>query len=106
MTRLVVTADAAADTSEILNHLEKVGGPRVAERYGRRLRLAIERAVYAPRSGAPRPVFGPYARMIVVYPYVLIYDYTRNDDTLTLLRILHGRRNITPTLVRGGLNEP
>jgi plasmid stabilization system protein ParE len=39
--------------------------------------------------------------MVVVYPYVLIYDYARDDNTVTLLRILHGRRDITPALVRG-----
>jgi plasmid stabilization system protein ParE len=98
---LVVTADAEADTSEILEHLEKVAGPRVAEDYGRRLRLAIERLVAAPRAAAPRPVFGARSRMVVVYPYVLIYDYARDDNTVTLLRILHGRRDITPALVRG-----
>jgi plasmid stabilization system protein ParE len=106
MTRLVVTADAGADTSEILEHLEQVAGPRVAEDYGRRLRSAIERIVEAPRSGAPRPVFGAHSRMVVVYPYVLIYDYAREDDTVTLLRILLGRRDITPALVRGRPDEP
>jgi plasmid stabilization system protein ParE len=72
MTRLVVTADAEADTSEILDYLEQVAEPRVAEDYGRRFRSAIERVVGAPRSGAPRPIFGAQSRMVVVYPYVLI----------------------------------
>jgi plasmid stabilization system protein ParE len=34
-----------------------------------------------------------------VSQYVLIYDYTIDDDTLTLLRILHGKRNITRELL-------
>ena len=28
-------------------------------------------------------------------PYILIYDYTDTDDTLTLLRIVHSKRDIS-----------
>jgi plasmid stabilization system protein ParE len=31
---------------------------------------------------------------MIVYPYVLIYDYGNDDDTVTLLRVLHGRRDV------------
>jgi len=63
--------------------------------YGRRFRVVIERLVDLPSTGAPRPALGRDARVAVVWPYVLIYDYTQADDTFTLLPILHGRRNIT-----------
>ncbi len=99
MTRLVVTADAEADTSEILAYLAREAGHLVAENYGRRFRMTIERLVGMPGTGAPRPALGPNARIAVVYPYALIYDYAREDDTLTLLRILHGRRNVTRDLL-------
>jgi toxin ParE1/3/4 len=99
MTRLVVTADAEADTSEILTYLARKAGHRVADNYGRRFRIMIERLVDMPGIGAPRPTLGPNARIAIVYPYILIYDYTPDDDTLTLLRILHGRRNVTGDLV-------
>jgi hypothetical protein len=36
-----------------------------------------------------------------VPPYILIYDYTDTEDTLTLLRIVHSKRDITRRLVRG-----
>lgn len=101
MTRLVVTADAETDTAEILNYLSTEAGPRVAEDFGRRFRIAIERFVRIPGVGAPRPVLGKTTRASIVFPYVLIYDYTEDDDTVTLLRILHGRRNITRGLLRG-----
>jgi plasmid stabilization system protein ParE len=39
------------------------------------------------------------ARVAIVSPYLLIYDFTRADDTLTLLRVLHGRRDITKELL-------
>jgi plasmid stabilization system protein ParE len=43
----------------------------------------------------------PNARVAVIPPYILIYDYGLEDDTLVLLRVLHERREITPELIRG-----
>jgi toxin ParE1/3/4 len=100
MTRLVVTSDAEADATEILEYLAQEAGDLVALSYGHRFRATIERLVAIPAAGAPRPILGPNARIAIFYPYVLIYDYTRDDDTLTLLRILHGRRKITRNLLR------
>jgi plasmid stabilization system protein ParE len=33
-----------------------------------------------------------------VLPYIVIYDY--EEDTVTVLRVLHGKRNITRDLIR------
>jgi toxin ParE1/3/4 len=99
MTRLVVTVDAETDTDEILTYLTREAGDLVADKYGRRLRVTIERLLDMPEMGAARPSLGPNARIAIVYPYVLVYDYTRDDDTLTLLRILHGRRRVTRDLL-------
>ena len=102
MTRLVVTADAETDANEIVDYLAREASARVAEDYGRKLRLCIERLVESPGIGSRRPTLGADIRIGIVWPYILIYDYTLADDTLTLLRIVHGRRNITRRLVRGG----
>lgn len=58
MTRLVVTTDAESDTSDILDYLEREAGPRIAEDFGRRFRVAIERFVDLPETGPPRPLLG------------------------------------------------
>ncbi len=100
MTLLVVTADAEADTRDILAYLEREAGSPIAADYGRRFGRTIERLVRMPETGAPRPSLGSRARIAIVFPYILIYDYTPDDDTLTLLRILHGRRNISHDLLR------
>ena len=100
MSRVVVTADADADTNEILRYLEREAGPVVAREYGRRFRVAIERIVALLESGALRPVLGPNARVAIVFPYVLLYDYMREDDTVVVLRILHGKRDISSQLLR------
>jgi toxin ParE1/3/4 len=101
MTRLVVTADATTDTYQILRYLEREAGAAVAARYGHRFRRTIERLLATPESGAPRPSLGTRTRVAVVFPYVLIYDYSLEDDTLLLLRILHGRRKISRELLQG-----
>jgi plasmid stabilization system protein ParE len=100
MTRLVVTADAAADTDDILAFLVREAGAGVAAKYAGQFRATLERLLLWPESGAPRPHLGEAVRIAVVSPYVLIYEYDRGDDTLALLRILHGRRNITDQLLR------
>ncbi len=101
MTRLVVTEDADADLEEILNYLEREAGPRVAEAYGHKIGACLARLVEFPGIGARRPALGASTRIGIVRPYILIYDYTAADDTLTLLRIVHGKRNITRRLIRG-----
>ena len=53
-----------------------------------------------PESGPPRPALGKNVRIAIVSPYLLIYDYTPEDDRIILLRVLHERRNITGELVR------
>jgi toxin ParE1/3/4 len=100
MTRLIVTAEAEADTRDILAYLEREAGPLIAEKYGRRFRLTLERLLDMPGTGAPRPALGPNVRIAIVYPYILIYDHAPDEDSLALLRILHGRRNISRDLLR------
>jgi plasmid stabilization system protein ParE len=99
MTRLIVAAEADADAIAILDYLHKEAGVRVAERYKVRFQQTMARLTDLPETGSPRPALGIHTRIAIVQPYLLIYDYTPPDDTLTLLRILHGRRNITRALL-------
>ncbi len=100
MTRLVATPRLRFDTNEIFNYLETVAGRPVAEKYASRIDQTIVRLATFPESGAPRPASGANARVALVAPYLLIYDYTPADEVLILLRLLHGRRNITAALLR------
>lgn len=102
MTRLVVSADAEADTVDILAYLTTEAGPLVAAHYGDGFRKTIERMVELPASGAPRPSLGPDTRIAVVAPYVLIFDYAEKEDVLTLL---HGKRNIAQLISRRRISK-
>jgi toxin ParE1/3/4 len=91
MTRFVITPEAEGDISVILKYLRREAGVLTAEDYRRRIRETIARLRTFPKSGAPRPAFGEFMRIAVVYPYVLFYDYEPREDHLTLLRVLHGK---------------
>ena len=97
MTRIAVTAPADADVAAILDHLDAYAGPAVASRYAEAFDAAYDRLAAFPRIGPTRPSLGPHARIWVVPPYVMAYDYA--DDTVTILRVLHGKRNITGDLI-------
>jgi plasmid stabilization system protein ParE len=85
MTRLVVTADAETDTHDILDYLEREASPRIANEFGRRFRVAIGRFVDLPETGPLRPALGHGVRIAIVFPYILIYEYVPQSDTVTLL---------------------
>ena len=53
------------------------------------------RLVEFPRIGAPRPKFGPAVRIWTVEPSVIYYRYAEAADTVRVLRILHGKRNVS-----------
>lgn len=69
MTRLVVSADAEADTLEILSFLEREAGPAIAAQYARRFLATLERLTNFPETGAPRPSLGPHSRIGIVSPF-------------------------------------
>lgn len=100
MTRLIVADEAEADIDDILDYLEREAGRTTAIAYAERFADAIERIIAFPGHGAPRPALGPEARIAIVYPYLLIYDFTEREDTATLLRVLHGKRDITERLIK------
>ena len=98
MARVVVTGRASADVAEIVVHLTEHAGHHVAARYLNEFDAVFDRLAAFPRIGPTRPALGRSARVVLVDPYVIVYDHV--DDTVTVLRILHGRRNITRGLVR------
>ncbi len=100
MTRLIVAREAETDRDAILDYLEREAGVRTAAAYSERFATSIERLLDFPALGTPRPALGDDARVTIVYPYILIYDYSVTSETITLLRILHGRRNITRRLIQ------
>lgn len=101
MTRLIVGDEAERDLDDLLAYLVSEAGVRTAENYARRFRRSIEQLMQFPGSGMLRPALGSSARIAIVYPYVIIYDHDAAKDSVTVLRIVHGRRSLTMRLLRG-----
>jgi toxin ParE1/3/4 len=100
MTRLRITRSAQADIAAAIDYLERHAGPAIASKYADRIRTMVRRLVSFPESGAPRPLLGEFARMVIVYPYVMLYDYEPALDLLTLLRFVHGKSDIREETLR------
>jgi toxin ParE1/3/4 len=99
--RVAFTASADADSAKIIADLTAAAGANVADRYDADFDKLYERLSDHPKSGAPRPALGRYVRICVVLPYIVIYEHIEADDTVTIMRIAHGRRKITRQFVRG-----
>jgi plasmid stabilization system protein ParE len=69
-----------------------------------RIRRAIDGLQDIPGSGPPRREFGPHVRMLIVRPYLIFYESSREADDvwiLRILRILHGACDIDENMIRG-----
>jgi toxin ParE1/3/4 len=96
---------AQSDFDEIIDYLVQVAGSRVASEYGEKIRASINRVAQSPGIGTPWEGIGADARVTGVRPYLIFYDGGPDSNVVHVLRILHGRRNITPDLVARG-REP
>lgn len=103
MARVVIASSADADFAEILTDLATKAGWRTAAKYDELFDRLYDRLADHPRSGAPRPVLGQSIRIGIVSPYVVIYR-NEDDGSVTVLRLVHGRRKITGKML--GQNPP
>ena len=101
MTQLIFTESASDDQSSILNDLNKKAGVLTAFKFQSLFRSLYDRLVDYPDSGAPRPALGPDIRIGIVSPQIIIYSHSVDDDTVTVLRLVHARRRITGKLLAG-----
>jgi toxin ParE1/3/4 len=100
MPRVVVTPRADRDIAAILDYLTEIAGSRIAGKYADAIDDAIARLADMPGAAAPRPALGPDVRITVVRPYLIIHEHRRGEGTLHVLRVVHGRRNITADILR------
>ncbi len=98
MAKLVVSRQAELDTATIVAVLTDKAATTVAEQYRHEFEDLFERLMMFPMSGARRPLLSRYTRIAVVNPYVVIYEHRR--ETVRILRVVDGRRNITRRLVQ------
>lgn len=100
MVRLILSQLAQGDTAAIARDLADRASYDVAAKYLGLFEKLYLQLLDHPASGAPRPALGKSIRLGIVSPYVILYRYDERTDVVTILRILHGRRNITRRLIR------
>jgi toxin ParE1/3/4 len=99
MARIIVTDPASDDQAAILLDLHAQAGMRTTIKYRTLFARHFDLLAEHPAIGAPRPGLGPRIRIGIVLPYIVIYEYDESTDTVTIFRIVHGRRNITAKLL-------
>ena len=95
MARILIAASADADYAAIIADLAAKAGWQTATRYDSLFERLYDRLAAHPDSGAPRPTLGRNIRIGIVAPYIIIYRNDHDQDTVTILRIVHGRRRIS-----------
>ncbi|MCC3245539.1 type II toxin-antitoxin system RelE/ParE family toxin [Methylocystis sp. WRRC1] len=101
MARVLLTSLADGDVDYIIADLAAKAGARIAARYIADFDKLYDRLAEYPDSGARRPSLGESVRVSVIAPYVVIYEHMPAEGTVVIMRIVHGRRNITEKLMRG-----
>ena len=97
MASLIFSEEAATDLETIIDYLVQAAGNSTAERYGERFRAAF-RQLSDPGSGSPRPQFGESMRLWSVPPYLIFYRHARSEATVSIIRIIDGRRRLSDKL--------
>lgn len=101
MAQVVFTEAADADAAFIFEDLYTKAGKPTVVKYRALFKKLYDNLADFPDSGPPRPKIGTRIRIGIVSPYVVIYRHTEADDTVNILRVVHGRRKITGKLLRG-----
>jgi len=100
--RTIVLPAARRDILRQIGYFIDIGEERVADRFLAAARAAIEHVAQTPHAGAPRPMKNSRLAGLRTWPVdgfddMKIY-YLVAANELTVLRILHGRRDIERVL--------
>ncbi len=101
MARVIVSDLADADTARILGDIAREAVHLVAAKYNARIEMLYDTLADFPESRQPRPKLGAHIRVGVVSPYLVIYRYAKSDDTISIIRVAHGRRELSRKFSRG-----
>lgn len=96
--QIVIAPRARHDLVSLYDYLEERAGARLAQSYIDRIDMLFDMLSDFPGLGAPRPELGPSVRSTGIWPYVILYQV--GDGSLHVLRVVHGRRNVTSEILK------
>ncbi len=99
MARVQLSVLARQDVRDIISDLNVRAGLAVARRYGADFKRIFRSLAQFPDGGSRRDELGSEVRIKIVYPYVVFYEHS--VARVTVLRVLHGHRDITADLLAG-----
>ena len=96
--KLFIQAEAEADVPRQVERYAEQGLPHIARRFHAAVVAAIDAVVAMPEAGPPRPTANPALTGLRAWP-VKGFDaywiyYLAGPDRLTVIRVLHGKRDI------------
>jgi toxin ParE1/3/4 len=84
----------------ILSNIAREAGYSVASKYHTLIERLYAKLADYPEGFQTRPKLGPHVRVGIVYPYLVIYRHVRGEDTVSIVRVVDGRRKITRELLQ------
>jgi plasmid stabilization system protein ParE len=93
------TTTARRDLASIVATIAENSGRRTAARWRGMLESRARSLANHPFLGTVDDTLGPGRRRLVISPYLIVYR-VRDDREVTVLRILHGARDL-PSLFEG-----
>ncbi|HEX3861676.1 MAG TPA: type II toxin-antitoxin system RelE/ParE family toxin [Stellaceae bacterium] len=97
MPRFVLSPDARDDLREIRDYLVNRGGSRLARYVLQELTEAFRLLAIRPGIGHLRQDLTPLlVKFWPVFSYLIVYDPA--SEPLSIVRVLHGRRDVTTVL--------
>ena len=106
MARILFSAQFWLDFDAVIRELAEAAGEPVARKYNLDIRRSVRQLADNPGIGAPRGKLGRGIRMLVVAPFLILYEGAPKAKSVTVLRILHGRRRITRRTIAAGRDDP
>ncbi len=95
MIKITFTDLADRDLSTIFEYLYENAGKNTAIKYRNDFNNLYQRLTDFPDSGVLRQKLGEGVRMSIVEPFLVFYIHMQANKRVTILRIIHGRSNIT-----------
>ncbi len=108
--KLYIQASAADDILRQVEHYAEQGLPSIAQRFAQSVKTSIGALLTRPHIGALKATANPKLTSLRTWPVTDFDDfqiyYILKDDTLQVIRILHGKRDIRPIIEQQDVGDP
>ncbi len=95
MIEIVFSELADTNSHTIFEYLYENAGEKTALKYRAMFDKLYQNLEDFPDNGVSREKLGANVRVCFADPYIMFYTHVRADNIVKILRILHGRREVT-----------